>query len=287
MSIALSLLVLAAAAAPPEAARAIIDTEQAFAADTAARGPAYSFRDYVAPSAIALLPDPVSGRVEVAEARKRIEGRPRPPAPVPANIHWWPVVAGIAGSGEIGFTSGPVSFAKPGTYGFIFTVWERQVDGSWKFFFDGGPNVDGPPQFKPADPVRLVKMATRRSRSPDAALREVAAAEAGIAVAAGKDLLAAYRPYLGDDTQLMGSGGQPTFGPVDAPAELARRGKRIDFEPLGARAANSADFVFTYGRAVVDGAGQGGYTRIWQNSRRGWRIIVDQVQVPKPPPSQN
>ena len=62
--------------------------------------------------------------------------------------------------------------------------------------------------------------------------------------------------------------------------DVSPDGKTIAFEPLGSRSAKSGDFVFTYGRAVVDGSKQGGYTRIWQNSRAGWKLVLDQVQVP-------
>ena len=276
-----ALLFLAAASPSAEAAvDKLIRTELAFAADTAARGPAYSFRAFVAPNAIGLFPNPDTKALELVNARQKIESRPLPPAPVPARIVWWPAVAGVAASGEIGFTSGPVSFLKNGTYGFVFTVWEKQADGSWKYYFDGGPKTDGPSTFSQTDAVRRLPTASARAKNAVAAEAEVRRAEARIAAVAVRDVAGAYRPYLADFTQLMGSGGQPTFGIADAGTELGRRGHSIAFEPLGSRSAKSGDLVFTYGRAVIDGSKPAGYTRIWQNSRRGWKIVVDQVQTP-------
>jgi hypothetical protein len=274
------ILMLAAVSPADRAAAQVVETELAFAADTAKRGGAYSFRSFVAPNAVGMFPNPETKVLEKVDARQRLESRPLPPAPVPAQVKWWPAVVGVAGSGELAFTSGPVTFLKNGTYGFVFTVWERQPDGSWKYYFDGGPKTDGPSVFRPTEPARRIAAATARSKTPAAAEAEVARAEAGISRQAGRDLAAAYRPFLTTYTQMMGSGGQPTFGQADATKELARRGKTIAFEPLGSRSAKSGDFVFTYGRAVVDGSKQGGYTRIWQNSRAGWKLVLDQVQVP-------
>ena len=273
-----------AAAAPPSAVEQIIATERAFASDTARLGGAYTFREFVAADALAMLPDPKSGRLEVVSAKQRIDSRPKPPKPQPSDLRWWPAFAGASAAGDLGFTTGPSIFPSRKAHGFIFTIWERMPDGSWKFFFDGGPRIDGPSRFKPDDPISIFTPARARAQSPQTALRDVATAEARIAVRAATALVAAYAPFVTERTVLMGSGGQPAIGRESAPAELRRRGRTIRFENLGARAARWGDLVFTYGRALIDGSVQGGYARVWQKTRAGWRLAVDQVQVPEKPP---
>ncbi|MER8124725.1 hypothetical protein ABS198_20810, partial [Acinetobacter baumannii] len=86
-----------------------------------------SFLKHAAPEAILFAPDPV----KVADYFGARPDKPNPP------LVWWPVWAGVARSGDLGFTSGPSTFdGKPN--GWFFTVWTRQPDGGWKWVYDGG-----------------------------------------------------------------------------------------------------------------------------------------------------
>jgi hypothetical protein len=229
-----------------------------------------------------MFPDPATGILQVSSVKQRIESRPM--VVKPSTIKWWPSFAGAARSGEMGFTTGPVIYPEGRGQGFIFTVWVKQADGRWKFYFDGGPATDTPTALTPQSPVETLAFAPRRAASAGAAKAEVAAVEAAIARAAAADSKAAYLPFLTATTRLMGSGIEPTTGAEAAGRELDRRGKAILFEPLGSLAARSGDLVFTYGRTLADGKIRGGYSRIWQNGRHGWRLVIDQIQVPPPPP---
>jgi ketosteroid isomerase-like protein len=271
----LALLLAAAPAAAPAPVDQIVATERAFAADTAKRGAAYSFRAFVAPVAVGLLPDSKTNVVALIDARQRIESRPLPPQPRNMAIRWWPAFAGASAAGDLGFTTGPVIFPKKDSYGFVFTVWERQPDGGWKFHFDGGPSTDGPSALREQMPVRVVRSVPARGASAARALAEVARIETRLATVKSA---APYAPFLIADSVLMGSGGQPAIGPKAASGEVARRGGSITFSSLGARAARSGDLVFTYGTAVTDGTRPGGYTRLWMRQKKGWRLIVEQVQ---------
>jgi hypothetical protein len=45
--------------------------------------------------------------------------------------------------------------------------------------------------------------------------------------------------------------------------------------------------VFTWGWASAPTTARGGYVRVWQRGRAGWRLIVDLVQAaPRPVASQ-
>ena len=59
------------------------------------------------------------------------------------NITWTPHGAGIADSGELGYTWGRWSNFAPGedgevieTFGKYMTIWKKQEDGSWKIAVD-------------------------------------------------------------------------------------------------------------------------------------------------------
>jgi len=84
-----------------------------------------------------------------------------PPSDKKPLLAWQPSFAGMAESGDMGFTTGPWEFKgdvkdeKPSGYGHFMTVWKKQADGSWKFVVDLGishPQSGGPQaHWEPAD----------------------------------------------------------------------------------------------------------------------------------------
>ena len=76
----------------------IVAAERAFAADAQARGFIAAFKRYAAPEGIDFGPDPENVQQSLAN---------EPDEPANRSLKWWPVWAGIAQSGELGFTTGP------------------------------------------------------------------------------------------------------------------------------------------------------------------------------------
>jgi hypothetical protein len=67
--------------------------------------------------------------------RSTLEGGP------PSAWSWHPVLAGAAGSGDLGFTVGESLIkveGSPPSYGKYLTIWRRLADGSVRFLTDGG-----------------------------------------------------------------------------------------------------------------------------------------------------
>jgi len=117
-------------AATPVTPAPVVAAERAFAADGLELGIQGSFLKHSAPEGIVLNPEPVLARAVYGT-----------PAPKGAPLVWWPLWAGIARSGDLGFTTGPYTFdGKPRAY--YFTVWARQPDGGWKWLMDAGPPSD-------------------------------------------------------------------------------------------------------------------------------------------------
>jgi ketosteroid isomerase-like protein len=72
-----------------------------------------------------------------------------------SKIRWHPDKAGVAQSGELGYTSGFYDWSFKDKSGKIvsdtgkyLTVWKKQPDGKWKVLFDTY-NSDNPPAFYP------------------------------------------------------------------------------------------------------------------------------------------
>jgi hypothetical protein len=132
-------------AAPPASVPAPVDTlvgaERAFARQSVEKGIRASFLEFFAADGLAFQPGPV---VSSEELRKEPEPEGRPPV----TLDWAPAFAGVAVSGDLGFTTGPYTLtddtgkASP-RHGTYFSVW-RKVGGSWKVAADlGAPGKAG------------------------------------------------------------------------------------------------------------------------------------------------
>jgi hypothetical protein len=270
---AIGLVLAAQANGAPASPAEVVAAEREFAADAQARGWIAAFKRYAAPDAIAFQPDPVNVQQSFAKL---------PDEPADRSLKWWPIYAGIAQSGDIGFTTGPFTVAdKRG--GHYFTVWAKQANGTWRWIYDGGPRNDALSPFGPqTEPVHL-PTATAASGSADAAWKEVGDAEAALARGAALNSRDAYLNHLSPDARVMGSAEQPATDSASRQAELARRAPMIVFSQLGGRASRAGDLVYTYGDANWPN-GRAHYVRIWQKRTEGWKLVFDELLVVPPPP---
>jgi hypothetical protein len=260
----LSALAFAAVLAAADPAP-VVAAERAFAADGLELGVRDSFLKYAAPEGIVLAPGPTL-------ARKVFE-TPQPKGPP---LVWWPLWAGIASSGDLGFTTGPYTYdGKPG--GYYFTVWGRQPDGSWRWLMDAGPPSDTTGAAPQGSSVAAARASARSSGAK--AMAEVAALEAKLAAAS--DARAAYLAVLADDARVVGSKAAPPTTRAAIEAELDRRPRSIAYARLGGSASKAGDLAWTYGTATWAG-GKGHYLRVWRNDAPGWRLLFDELLVDTP-----
>jgi len=273
---ALGTMAAAPAEAQPTALDEVIAAERAFAADTRERGFKLGFLAAVAPDGFIFEPGP-------APARPLLEGAPDAPPPGPP-LFWWPQFAGVANSGDLGFTTGGATI--PVRY---FTVWQRQADGCWRWIYDGGPRLQSPLPGGEGDPVARLPAATAAAGSAEAALAEVRPLEAELARLAAEDSAAARLRFLAEDGLAAGSNMASLPGREQQAAELARQPARQSLRPIGDIASRAGDMVFTWGETRWTQGDQGRwghYARIWQKRREGWRIVADMlVPAPGAPPA--
>lgn len=261
-------LVLAPAndAATPEI---VVAAEHAFAAAVAEKGFKQGFLAFAAPDGFMFGPAPTN-------ARKMLEAAPDGPPEKPP-LAWWPDFAGIARSGELGFTSGPAT--SPVRY---FTVWKKQPDGSWKWIYDGGAPMAAPMPHTAGAKPRLLPVATAAAGSADRAVAEIAPLEARIAAGSAADARGALKTALAK-LALLGVPGRPSHAGDDPDAALAGRPAAMTLRGLGQTASAAGDMVFTWGEARWTADSQprwGHYARIWQkDSVEGWRVVAD-VLIP-------
>jgi ketosteroid isomerase-like protein len=274
----LAALLAALIAAPATAAEIdpapVVAAERAFAADGLALGVQASFLKHSAPEGIVFAPDPVLA--------KALYEQPRPKGP---DLVWWPLWAGIARSGDLGFTTGPYTLGGD-PKAWYFTVWAKQADGGWKWLFDGGPPTEAAGTAPQGSPVAYARLAVRQAGSAAKAMTAVTQAESALAAAARKDVTGAYLAHLAADGRVAGSKAAHATDRAAVTVELATRPQRILFAPLGGQASSAGDLAWTYGNAAwttADGEDRRGhYVRIWRYDDAGWRLLYDQLLAVPP-----
>ena len=273
----------------------VVAAERAFAADAPSMGIAGSFNKWSTPDAI------VIGGGQVQRVRDAYPDGPRP-ADEPL-LEWWPNFAGVARSGDMGFTTGGVQVGGRRT-GHYFTIWTRQADGSWKWVYDGGSgasaaDVPGPetePAILPLGPELLQVMYAGQPEppppAPDWALIEVRKAEAELARAAATDQKAAHLAVMADNGRLYVAPRPPAIGRAAFDEALDGWPATFRFGPtMGGGQSRYGDLVWTYGTADWTRDGQartGHYVRLWQRQEGGFRIVLAQLipaPIAAPPPA--
>jgi ketosteroid isomerase-like protein len=195
---------------------------------------------------------------------------PPPANPTARTLAWHPVIAGVARSGAMGFTSGPSRFVDttgrlPPWDGVYFSVWRRGADGVWKVAADAGvrtPAVSDA-EFGP-DP---------RVRTPSVAVALPPSLDAADASASGDRH--AFAAALADDARWHADGRKPAVGRAAVVEARANDARTLRFATRGREAATSADLGYTYGSIESAGAVAGHYLHLWtRGDDGGWRLIV-------------
>ena len=271
--LAASLLARPALSETPADPQAVVAAERAFARDGEAHGWAWAFRRHHAPGAL-MLSDSIT---EAASVLADVQGDGE------NKLDWRPAYAGIARSGDLGFTTGP--FLQRGgdgrALGHYFTVWRRQPDGSWKWIFDGGTGVVDPAPVSADIAVPTLPVATSGAPSSDAAIAAVIDREA--AFARPGNAVQKLAPHLAADVRLNREGSPAAVG-KDAALVLAAADGDTRTVTLHREASLGGDLVFTLGEvrgARDDAQPLAHFARMWQHRNGAWHIVFDEV-VPRP-----
>lgn len=216
-----------------------------------------AFLDNLAGDALVLEPGPVP-------ARSWYESHPEGPG----TLQWYPHVADVAASGDLGFTSGPFVYARDGVqaFGQFLTVWRLSPDCRWQVSFDGGISHAKMADAAAVDPAAVTSVVAP-SRPPEDVVT------AFQTVAGREGLGAALRTYGRNGGFLLLLDGQPPMDLGHAERQLRTRVVKDVWREAGR--VTSRDATLTY---VVGSLGTGAYTQIWQYDARtanqGLRVLL-------------
>lgn len=285
----IALALMAATSAParsmPDAAP-VVAAERAFAVDGLAMGIDGSFLKWSTNDAVLIGGGGAQRAHEVLDPAAVFD----PAAP---SLVWWPNWAGIASSGDLGFTTGGVEVGGRRT-GHYFTIWSRQPDGGWKWVYDGGSGASAADVPGPDTEPAILPVSTVTPISAEQAMAEVGETERALAAAARSDQKAAHLAAIADDARLYVAPQPPAIGRAAIEQALAGWPETFDFGAReGGGASQAGDIAWTYGPANWNRDGQaraGHYVRLWQRRPMSeglwtWKLVFAQLIAPPTPPA--
>ncbi|HKU76517.1 MAG TPA: nuclear transport factor 2 family protein [Pyrinomonadaceae bacterium] len=259
----------------------MVKTEQAFSKMAEEQNTRDAFMTFIADDGLLFRPGAVNGK-------KWMNEHPVPPSDKKPLLAWQPSFAGIAASGDMGFTTGPweargdINDEKPSGYGHFVTVWKKQADGSWKFAVDLGIShpQSGGPQAHWEPPDAKMKETTK---SVDLAISREALLERDrnySAATLDRGLAKAFATYAASDVRLYRANNLPYIGRAASAEAIGKTKGQVTWQPIASDASRADDLGYTHGTyEVADDAKnvieRGSYVRIWKKKNGIWRIVVD------------
>lgn len=268
--------------------KSLFDAERAFAKRCGEVGIRASFTEFFADDGIAFRPHPEKYKAAVKD-------RPAPPNPLAFALEWEPIFGEVSAAGDLGYDAGPSIFTdktaeKPTpSYGFFFSVWKKQADGTWKVALDLGTDTKVPytgsrePQTAPSSQMKLaaakINVETERAK-----LLEVDRAFGQVSQSNG--VVKAFAKYLTPAARLHRNGNLPILGQDAIMKFLRKTSFTQTWSPSFVDVAQSGDWGYTYGSYELTEDSKlekGYYVRVWKHGANAqWKVVLD-VTSPLPP----
>lgn len=244
-----------------------------------------SFMEYFADDGIAFKPEPFC----YAETVRMLPPQPDPKA---VQLEWEPQAAGIAASGELGFTTGPSvrtdrsAKDKPKSYGQFFSIWKKQNDGTWKVVVDIGtrsPSQSSSLGRPCGEPTKPEWHNTSEGRPADDRRSTILKLEREfIKACAAEGGLAAYLSRVEGTTRLHRQDHLPIVGTNAIKTLLGKEPFVSIWSPMGSDVSLADDLGYTYGSYEIRRSSdmpateKGYYLHLWTKNADGeWKLIAD------------
>lgn len=263
----------------PQSLTQMIEAEKAFAARALVIGWKQAFLEYFAPDAVG-FDQGVAGL-----AREQLAKAPDPPTDL--QLIWEPRFGDIAGSGDLGYLTGPVRNVRASRdggkprYSNYMSVWKRQRDGSFKVVMDAGINTPGAVTFAPG--FTRAPQANRFTGDYDESTPPLGTADGLLNAEIRRDQARAYRPNLTAAARFHRPNAMPIVGDKRILQWLATQPAFAAADTRFTEAARSGDLGYTWGtystKAARGATATGFYVRVWVRERNGqWKLALDILQ---------
>ena len=264
----------------------MVTTEQAFSKRAEVKDAHDAFLAFIADDGLLFRPGAVNGKKWMLE-----HPATAPPAGKKPLLAWQPSFAGMAASGDMGFTTGPwearadIKDDKPQGYGHFVTVWKKQADGSWKFVVDLGishPESGGPQTLW--QPARTNKKTSFKPVDIATATKALLDSDRQYSDASKQNLAKAFLAHASPAVRLYRNGNLPYIGIKAASEVLNKTTGRFTWQAINGDVSRAGDLGYTHGiYEVTDDTNKvtqhGSYVRIWKKEGSAWRIVMDVINA--------
>ncbi|PWT90062.1 MAG: hypothetical protein C5B54_07860 [Acidobacteria bacterium] len=240
----------------------LVNAEKSFASMAVEKGRKEAFVAYLSDDSIIFRPGPINGKKFYSDQPAR-----------PGILSWKPAIADVSSSGDLGYTTGPWEFRKenmsdtPVAYGYYFSIWKKQSDGSWKVMLDHGIDTTGPShETANVIPGPGSKTKNTKKQSTDGTAVILNQEQEFSKASQNDGMKTAFQKYALSDVLIVRDGKEPFHGAESLEGNCG-------FQPV--KADVSADFAYDYGSWNCN-AQNGNYVRVWKKQPDGqWRLAVD------------
>jgi len=247
-------------------AESLATAEKAFARESVEKGMRTAFLNVLSDEGVVFDPGPgaQNGR-KVWEAKKES----------PAVLEWGPVLAVVASSGDLGYTTGPWNYRKmpnekPRAFGEFVSVWRRE-NGNWKLLCDVGSDHPVPSTSPPE--LKLIDL-PHPSEAKPAQFSDLQKQDRDYAL----DRAMHFDAVAENNVRLYQPGKFPALGEAAGVEALKAEATAMTFGNSKGELSGSGDLGFLWGEYRIGAAiaVTGDYLRVWRKDEHGaWKLALD------------
>ena len=261
----------------PMSLESMLTTERAFAARAQVIGWKDAFLEYFSDAAVGF------DEAGAGYAKEQIRKKPDPPKDF--RLLWEPRYGDVAGSGDLGYLTGPSQTISPQhnrgrpQHTVYLSMWRRERDGTFKVVMDVGVPTPRSATF-PAGFTRAPH-ANRFAGDYDDRTPPLGAADGVMNSALRSSQVRGYRGRLAPGARLHRRNLLPLTGDANILQWLATQPAFAMADTRFSEASRSGDLGYTWGDYAVTSRGGrdatlGFYVRVWARERTGqWKIVLD------------
>jgi ketosteroid isomerase-like protein len=240
----------------------VINAEKAFAAYSQEHNTRDAFLNFMAADGLVFKAGKPVNAID--------DWKPRPVNP--AKLLWEPAFAGIAASGELGFTTGLWQFKKSMqdtamASGIFTSVWRKGANGEWKNIVDMGYGLPKPAYQSPR--IKTSKPGITAGKD----LSDAMAVDQQFIEKYDRLGKAAFNEALTADSWLNMQGALPFTSAAQHEQAIALIPAGLVMKPIGGGISAAKDLAYVYGSVDYNHKTES-YLRVWKQTSAGWKIIL-------------
>lgn len=186
---------------------------------------------------------------------------------------WAPAFAGIASSGDLGFTTGPYEVKRSlqdtaFAAGEFTTIWKLTDKKEWKFLIDLGTGFNG--KAYPVNKTKLLPVATKVKNIKTSEIPDI---ETDFINKLKVNGINEWKEVISKNAWLINDGAQPFIYQTQHGQAIQGIPTDLIMTPTGWGISKAGDMIYVYGNTQHQDKREN-YLRVWQLSGHTWKIVM-------------